>query len=72
MMAKDMLTRLTDRIEKDENGEDLTIKRYGMWGTTKEIERIARNKYKIVPGSDEGCYKTLEEAANELRLIAGR
>jgi hypothetical protein len=63
-----MLTRLADRIEPGANG-DTRIIRYGMWGTTLEIEKIGR-KYWIVKGKKKlSSYKTLAEAEVELRAL---
>ena len=37
------LTRLTDRIEEDGSGGQIQVNRYGLWGTTAEIEVKAGN-----------------------------
>ncbi len=63
-----MLTRLTDRYEPGEKGE-IRIIRYGLWGTTLEIEKIGR-KYWIVKGKKKmSSYETLEEAEVELKAL---
>ena len=63
-----MLTRLTDRYEPGEKGE-IRIIRYGMWGTSLEIEKIGR-KYWIVKGKKKhSSFKTLEEAEIELSRL---
>ena len=39
------LTRLTDRIEPEgPDGGEVVIRRYGMWGTSSEIEVRGKNK----------------------------
>ena len=43
------LTRLTDRIEADESGGQIIVKRYGLWGTTAEIE-VNGDKIIVVKG----------------------
>ena len=43
------LTRLTDRIEADESGGQVIVKRYGLWGTTAEIEANG-NQIKVIKG----------------------
>ena len=48
-----MLTRLTDRMEKDSAGKDVKIIRYGMWGVNAEIERRGRKFVVIRHGKKE-------------------
>lgn len=57
-----MLTRLSDRYEVGQDGQKLRIIRYGMWGSTSEIEKRGK-KYVIVHknGKERVC-KSLEEA----------
>lgn len=63
-----MLTRLTDRHEPGEKGE-IRIIRYGMWGTSLEIEKIGC-KYWIVKGKKKvSSFKTLKEAEIELSRL---
>ena len=57
-----MLTRLTDRMEKDSAGKDVKIIRYGMWGVNAEIERRGRKFVVIRQGKKNEEFKTREEA----------
>ncbi len=57
-----MLTRLTDRVDVDKNGEDIKIVRYGMWGTTAEIERRGRKWFVVHPNRKEKSFKNRTEA----------
>jgi len=65
-----MLTRLTDRIEAlpDDEGEQV-IKRYGMWGTTAEIEKRGRVWFVIYPDGNIDKFKTLTEAEGCLKEL---
>ncbi len=57
-----MLTRLADRMEKDSNGKEVKIIRYGMWGVYAEIERRGRKFVVIRRGKKNEEFQTLEEA----------
>ena len=57
-----MLLRLTDRFEEMEDGKELKIIRYGMWGTTSEIERRGRKWFVVHPNKKEKQFKNLAEA----------
>lgn len=56
-----MLTRLQDRIESTDSGP-IKIIRYGLWGTTAEIERRGRLFYIVFSNKKEIKFKTLAEA----------
>ncbi len=57
------LTRLTDRIETDKKtGEEIITKRFGIWGTTAEVDKTGRNIRVILPDKQEVKFRTLEEA----------
>ena len=64
-----MLTRLADRIESGSNGEEIII-RYGMWGTTAEIERHGRKFRVIHKGKKLNEFDTLQEASVLLSALA--
>jgi hypothetical protein len=71
---KIMLTRLADRFEEGPNGPHFPIKivRYGMWGTTAEIERRKKGLFVVVhKNKQEKKFKTLEEAEVYLTQLAG-
>ncbi len=63
-----MLSRLTDRVEIRSDGKENKIHRYGMWGTTHEIECRKRGKWVIVSkiGKVISSFRTLAEAEVEL------
>ena len=71
-----MLTKLTDRLEEGPDGPNFPIRilRYGMWGTTAEIERRKKGQYVVVhKNKQEKKFKTLEEAEKYLvQLTAWR
>ena len=56
-----MLTRLTDKIEKGADGETRII-RYGMWGTSAEIEKHGRKYVVIHKNKKQATFPTLAEA----------
>lgn len=58
-----MLTRLTDRIEKDQDGNDVRIIRYGMWARIAEIEKHKRKYLIVCKGKTLQTFNTLEEAS---------
>ena len=62
----DLLNRLTDRIEKGPDGDEKII-RYGMWGTTSEIEKRKRQYFVVHPNKKEVKFNRLTEAAIYLR-----
>ena len=60
-----MLSRLTDRIENGPDGKPVKrVLRYGLWGTSLEIEKRKKGNYVIVSQKGEVLkeFKTLEEA----------
>lgn len=61
-------TRLTDRIESEgPDGGEVVVRRYGMWGTSSEIEVRGKNKYFVVhPNKKEKNFRTLAEAEKYL------
>lgn len=68
-----MVTRLTDRIEEGPNGKPIRIKRYGVWGTTSEVESRKRKWVVVHPNKKEKEFEYLEEALKYLYdLVAGR
>jgi hypothetical protein len=56
-------------MEKDSEGKDVKIIRYGMWGVTAEIERRGRKFVVIRRGKKNEDFKTLEEAELFLRAL---
>lgn len=66
-----MVTRLTDRIEEGRNGKKIRIKRYGVWGTTSEVESRRRKWVVVHPNKKEKEFKYLEEALEYLTAYAG-
>lgn len=62
-----MLSRLTDRVETDSDGNDIKIIRYGMWGTSSEIERRGREWFVVHPNKKEKKFKNRTEAEYYLR-----
>ena len=68
-----MLTRLADRVEVDEKGKTHKIHRYGLWGTTSEIESCGK-KWKVVhPNKKEQVFRYKEEAEAYLEdIVTGR
>lgn len=50
-----MLNRLTDRIEQDAEKGEIIIRRYGMWGTSAEVE-------------SRGSYFVVKHKGNEIKL----
>ena len=68
-----MVTRLTDRIEEGPNGKPIRIKRYGVWGTTSEVESRKRKWVVVHPNKKEKEFEYLEEALKYLEeFAAGR
>lgn len=66
-----MLTRLQDRIETGADGEEIVVRRYGMWGTTAEIES-KEEKFRIVyPDGKYEKFKRLKDAEIRLKELAG-
>lgn len=67
------LTRLSDRIETNDMGEETRIKRYGMWGTNVEVETADKHFRIVYPnGKFEKC-RSLELAEIRLKeLVEGR
>ena len=60
------LTRLQDRIDKEEDGSEVVVKRYGLWGTNVEIEVKNRKTEVVYPKGKREHFPTLGDA--ELRL----
>lgn len=64
-----MLTRLTDRVEKGQDGETVKTKRWGLWGTMSEIEKRGK-KFVIVSRGKAGKeYDSLDEAELGLKAL---
>ena len=57
-----MLTRLTDRYEKSDDGKEIRIKRYGLWGMTSEIENRKSKWFVVHKNKQEKQFKTRGEA----------
>ena len=66
-----MLTRLSNRIDEDQDGSQLVIKRYGMWGTTAEIEVRKRKFVVVFPNHKEKTFKRLIDAELYLKEMCG-
>ena len=63
------LTRLTDPIEQDEEGNDIVTRRFGMWGTMAEIE-ICKKRVEVVhPDGKRKHFKTKEEAEVYMKTL---
>ena len=67
-----MLTRLADRIEaSEETGEEVII-RYGLWGTSAEIERRGPKKFVVVhKNKQEKSFSRLVDAEQDLMKLCG-
>ena len=67
------LTRLTDRIDTEDDGSEIVVKRYGMWGTHVEIV-IKNKKIDVVYANGKReRFKTLGDAEDYLKeLVEGR
>lgn len=57
-----MLSRLTDRYEEGQDGKQIRIIRYGLWGISAEIEKRGRKWFVVHPNRKETNFKTLAEA----------
>jgi len=67
-----MLTRLTDRIVEQDGGKKKKIARYGMWGTTSEIEKRSRKCFVVIhKNKQEKEFPSLEEAEQYLKERIG-
>ena len=66
-----MLTRLTDRIEEDQDGTPVKVIRYGMWGTNAEIERKGRKFIVVRKGKKPEEFNTREEAEQFMKTLIG-
>ena len=68
-----MLTRLTDRFEEKEDGKKRRILRYGVWGTSSEIEGRGRKKWIVIhKNKQEKEFTSLEEAGAYLEEYVRR
>lgn len=67
-----MLTRLMDRYEETQDGKRLRIIRYGLWGTSAEIEKRGRKFYVVHPNRKEKDFKSLAEAELYLEELRSR
>ena len=67
-----MLTRLSDRHEAGPDGQQLRIIRYGLWGTSAEIEKRGRKFYVVHPNRKEKDFKSLAEAELYLEELSSR
>ena len=66
-----MLTRLTDRVEKGPDDQNIKIRRWGLWGTMSEIEKRGKKQYVIVTrGKVKAEFESLEEAELKLRELS--
>ena len=71
------LTRLSDRIKTDEtganvvdkNGNEVKIKRFGMWGTTAEVEIDGRKVEVIHHDGSRKRFKTKTEAEVYMKTL---
>lgn len=66
------LRRLSDRIEKTESGEEVTIKRWGMWPSNHDEiwKRSDQRGYMLMHDDKENRrLKSLEEAESYLRAV---
>ena len=63
------LRRLTDRIETDSEGNEVITKRYGLWGTTVEVEKCGKKIEMIYPDGKREKYKSLEEAEVAMKKL---
>jgi len=55
------LNKLTDRFEDGPDGP-IRIKRYGMWGTSSEVEVRGRKYFVVHPNRKEKQFKRLIDA----------
>ena len=68
-----MLTRLSDRVEVNAEGKSRKIHRYGLWGTSSEIESRGKKWVVVHPNKKEKEFHYREEAEHYLEdLVAGR
>ena len=65
------LSRLTDRIDVDDDGEHI-VKRYGMWGTMVEVESCERKYTVVYPDGKKEKHRTLEECRQTLEALCRR
>ena len=56
-----MLTRLTDRYEEGQDGKQIRIIRYGLWGISAEIEKRGRKWFVVYPNRKEKQFKCRAE-----------
>lgn len=71
------LTRLTDREKVDENGMVVTdkngnpvnIKRFGLWGTTAEVEIDGKKVEVVHRNGSRQRFKTKEEAEAFMKTL---
>ena len=66
-----MLTRLTDRaLETPE--KTIRVKRYGMWGTSAEIEGIGKKFFVVFPNGRRKEFQRLVDAEMHLKELVER
>ncbi len=66
------LTRLTDRFEQDPNGKEIRVKRFGMWGTSAEVE-ICNGEYSVIYSNGKRSnFKSLEDCRLKLEEMTRR
>ncbi len=66
-------TRLSDRIEKEKDGSEVKVKRFGLWGTNVEIEVKGKLIEVVYPKGKREKFKKLEEAKQCLEeIVNGR
>ena len=71
------LTRLTDREKVDENGvvvldkngNPVNIKRFGLWGTTAEVEIDGKKVEVVQRNGSRKRFKTKEEAEAYMKTL---
>lgn len=64
-----MLSRLTDRFEDGPDGKKIKIVRYGMCGTSTEIERRGRKWFVVHPNRKEKEFKRRIDAELYLKEL---
>lgn len=64
-----LINRLTDRYEEGSDGKQLRILRYGMWGTSIEIERRGRKWLVVHPNRKEKEFKRRIDAELYLKQM---
>lgn len=71
------ITRLTDRlmmddnnnVVKDKNGKEVWIRRFGLWGTTAEIEIVGRKIEVVLANGTRTRFETKTKAEEYLKSL---